>query len=176
MRFQKTPLIDSLLIIPEPAIDGRGLFARTYCHKTFLAKGLHAQYPQCNTSYNEKKGTLRGLHYQKEPFMEPKIIRCTAGQIFDVIVDLRKNSKTYLKWHGTELTAENRYALYVPAGFAHGFLTLSDKSEVFYMIGEEYHPEATAGIRWNDPALGIKWVAPVKMVSARDNSFPNISL
>ena len=111
------------------------------------------------------------MHYQKAPHEEAKIVRCTAGEVFDVIVDLRKDSQTYLKWHGVVLSAENRLALYIPAGFAHGFLTLKDRSEVFYMMGEEYHPEAAAGVRWDDPAIGIEWPAPVRVVSNKDKTY-----
>ena len=173
MIFKKTPLKGAWLIRPEPSVDKRGLFCRTFCEKEFAAKGLRTRYPQCNTSFNGKKGTLRGLHFQKPPHQEAKIVRCTAGKVFDVIVDLRKKSSTYLKWHGVILSAENRLSLYVPGGFAHGFLTLQDKSEVFYMMGREYHPESARGARWDDPAFGIKWPAPVRMVSRRDGAYPD---
>ncbi|OGS35850.1 MAG: dTDP-4-dehydrorhamnose 3,5-epimerase [Elusimicrobia bacterium RIFOXYB2_FULL_49_7] len=157
MIFTETPLKGAYLISPEPSIDKRGLFARTYCEKEFKARGLQTYFPQCNTSYNTKKGTLRGMHYQQAPYEEVKLVRCTAGEVFDVIVDLRHDSSTYLTWHSAILSAENRKAFYIPKGCAHGFLTLDDGVELHYMMGEEYHADLACGVRWDDPALKIQW-------------------
>ena len=160
MRFQPTPLAGAYVIEPEPSEDERGAFMRTFCREEFGVQGLITEFVQCNVSYNLHKATLRGLHYQKPPHEEGKLVRCTAGAIFDVIVDIRPDSQTYCRWFAAELTQQNRLALYIPPGFAHGFQTLVDHSEVFYQMTEYYRPQSGAGLRWNDPAFGIQWPLP----------------
>jgi dTDP-4-dehydrorhamnose 3,5-epimerase len=173
MWIEPAAVVGVMLVSVEPHVDDRGLFARTYDAATFAAAGLPVNWPQCNVSWNRSRGTLRGMHYQRAPFEEPKLVRCTAGRIFDVAIDLRSGSPTYCRWVGVELSRERRNALLVPAGCAHGFLTLEDEAEVFYMMGEVFHPEAAAGVRWNDPAFGIEWpLAPTTMAD-RDASWPD---
>jgi dTDP-4-dehydrorhamnose 3,5-epimerase len=173
MRIEPAAVVGVMLVSVEPHVDDRGLFARTYDAATFAAAGLPVNWPQCNVSWNRSRGTLRGMHYQRAPFEEPKLVRCTAGRIFDVAIDLRSGSPTYCRWVGVELSRERRNALLIPAGCAHGFLTLEDEAEVFYMMGEVFHPEAAAGVRWNDPAFGIEWpLAPTTMAD-RDASWPD---
>jgi len=173
MRIEPAAVAGVMLVSVEPHVDDRGLFARTYDAATFAAAGLPANWPQCNVSWNRSRGTLRGMHYQRAPFEEPKLVRCTAGRIFDVAIDLRPESPTYCRWVGVELSRERRNALLIPAGCAHGFLTLEDEAEVFYMMGEVFHPEAAAGVRWNDAAFGIEWpLAPTTMAD-RDASWPD---
>ena len=157
----------------EPVADERGLFARSWCVREFEAQGLNARLVQCSVSLNRLKGTLRGMHYQIAPHQEVKLVRCTRGALYDVIVDLRPGSPTYLLSFGAELTADNYRALYIPEGFAHGYLTLADESEVFYQMSEFYAPSAARGVRWNDPALGIEWPGAVVVISERDRSFPD---
>lgn len=170
MIFLKTALEGAFEIHPEPHADERGLFARTWCEREFQDHGLSSKLAQCSTSFNARRGTLRGLHYQAVPFAEAKLVRCTAGAIFDVALDLRENSPTFLKWHGSELNSRNRRALYIPEGCAHGFLTLEDESEVFYQISEFYHPQSARGVRWNDPVFGIEWPGSVQVISERDRT------
>ena len=172
MRFTETPLAGAFLVEMEPTADERGSFARSFCQNEFRSRGLDPVVAQCNVSHNRKRGTLRGLHYQAPPHEEAKLVRCTRGAIWDVIVDLRAGSKTRLKWFGEELTAENRRALYIPRGFAHGFQTLADDAEVFYQMSEFYHPECARGIRWDDPAIGIRWPLADPIVSERDRGLP----
>ena len=171
MKFISTPLSGAYLIEPEPREDGRGAFFRSFCQEEFLAHGLDFMTVQCNVSENHINGTLRGMHFQKDPFSEIKLMRCVSGAVFDVAVDLRPDSETYLKWHGVELTAKNRLAFYVPANFAHGYLTLEDNSAVFYQVSEFYHPEAESGIRWNDPKIGIEWPFAPVVVSDKDRDW-----
>lgn len=159
----------------EPVEDERGFFARTWCRREFSERGLAAELAQCSVSYNRTKGTLRGMHYQIEPHAEAKLIRCTRGIIYDVIVDLRPVSSAYCKWQGVELSAENRRMLYVPPGVAHGFLTLADDCEVLYQISEFHSPEHARGVRWNDPAFDIRWPAAAHMISARDRGYPDFA-
>ena len=173
MIFTETELRGAFIIEPEPIRDERGFFARTWCKKEFSGHGLNPNLAQCNTSFNKKRGTLRGMHYQAAPFAEAKLVRCTMGAIYDVIIDIRKESETYLKWFACELTAQNRKMLYVPEGFAHGFQTLEDNTEVFYQMSESYHEEYARGIRWNDPAFSIIWLANVNLISERDSSYPD---
>jgi dTDP-4-dehydrorhamnose 3,5-epimerase len=174
MRFVQTALVDAYLIEPEPLADMRGFFARTFCEREFVAHGLGNKLPvQCNISYNKKRGTLRGMHFQHAPHGEAKLVRCTAGSIYDVIVDLRKDSPTFRQWASYELTAQNRNALYIPEGFAHGFQTLADDSEVFYQMFNYFVPESAGGVRWNDSAFGISWPLPVSMISDKDNAYPD---
>src|SRR5712664_662481 len=149
MRFIPTQLAGAYLIEPEPISDDRGFFARTYCRNEFAKMGLNSNLVQCNISYNKVRGTLRGMHYQKAPRAEAKLVRCTQGSIYDVIVDLRSDSKTFTQWFGVELTAENRKALYVPEGYAHGFITLKDDTEVLYQMSEFFYSEYAAGVRWD---------------------------
>ena len=156
----------------EPRGDARGMFARTFCRDEFEARGLAADYVQQNISTSTKKGTLRGLHLQRLPYTEAKLVRCVRGAIMDVIVDLRHDSPTYLRHQQFELTAENRLELYVPQGFGHGFQTLVDDIEVTYLVSARYTPESEAGVRWDDPALGIDWPLPVTEVSEKDARWP----
>jgi dTDP-4-dehydrorhamnose 3,5-epimerase len=174
LKFLSTPLAGAYLVELEPIEDERGFFARSFCQNEFRALGLDPVVAQCNVSFNRRRGTLRGLHYQAEPYAEAKLVRCTRGAIWDVIVDLRRSSPTARQWFAVELTAENRWSLYVPAGFAHGFQTLVDDTEVFYQMSEFYHPEAAYGIRWDDPALAIPWPIKDAVVSPRDRAFPRL--
>jgi dTDP-4-dehydrorhamnose 3,5-epimerase len=156
---------------PEILADERGFFARTLCARELADQGLKHVFVQCSISFNNRKGTLRGLHYQTPPHEEVKLVRCTMGAIYDVIVDLRPASPTYLKYFAVELSQDNRKMLYVPEGFAHGFQTLADRTEVFYQISEFYHPEHSAGHRWDDPAFGIDWPLEVSVISERDRRY-----
>jgi dTDP-4-dehydrorhamnose 3,5-epimerase len=171
MQFVATKLEGACVIEPKLHEDSRGLFARTYCAREFSDHGLVAAYVQCNTSWNALKGTLRGLHYQLAPSSEVKLVRCTAGALVDVIVDLRPGSPTYLQHVVVELTARNRLALYIPEMFAHGFQTLEDGTEVFYQMSEFYTPKLSRGIRFDDPKIGIKWPLPVTSISDQDLSW-----
>lgn len=171
MIFTETKLKGAFIIEIEPREDERGFFARSWCEDEFQQHGLNTRLVQCNISYNKKRGTLRGMHYQIAPFAETKLVRCTMGAIFDVIVDLRRDSPTYMQWISVELTAENRRALYVPDEFAHGFQTLTDNTEVFYQMSEFYHAECSRGIRWDDPAIGIAWPLQDQVIlSGKDKS------
>ena len=152
--------------------DERGFFARSFCAEEFAAHGLAANMPQCSVSFNSRRGTLRGLHYQADPHAEEKLVRCTAGAVFDVIVDLRAGSPTRGRWFGVELTADNRRSLFVPKGFAHGFITLADCSEVLYMISVPHAPGSARGVRWNDPAIAIDWPLQPEHMSDRDAAYP----
>ncbi len=174
MRFHKTKLAAVLEIELEPKHDDRGFFARTWCADEFRHSGLNPKLVQCSVSFNIRKGTLRGIHYQAAPHEEAKLVRCTRGAIYDVVVDLRPDSPTYKEWVATSLTASNRRMLYVPEGCGHGFLTLEDESEVFYQMSESYHPEFARGVRWNDPALHISWPARVEVISERDRNYPDL--
>jgi len=173
MIFEFTTLAGLVIIHPERLQDHRGFFARTFCEREFLNHGLATRFPQCNISFNAKRGTLRGIHYQREPEPEIKIVRCTRGGIYDVAVDLRRHSDSYLKTFSIELTKDNCLSLYIPAGFAHGFQTLVDNSEVFYQMGEFYNPNLAAGVRWSDPTFDISWPIPEPVISDRDRSFPD---
>ena len=175
MRFSATALPDVLLIEVAAQSDERGLFARTFDAALFAAHGLPTLWPQCNASFNHRRGTLRGLHYQAEPHPEPKLVRCTRGRVFDVAVDLRPASPDFCRWVGAELSADRRNALYIPPGFAHGFLTLEDESEVFYQMGASYVPEAARGVRWNDPAFAVAWPFEPAVISARDAALPDFT-
>jgi dTDP-4-dehydrorhamnose 3,5-epimerase len=174
MKFLALPLEGAFLVEIEARVDERGLFARTYCEDEFKAHGLPSSFVQCNTSFNASRGILRGLHYQTEPRPEAKLVRCTRGAIFDVIVDLRPDSPTYGRWYGAELTADNRKALFIPVGFAHGFQTLEDNSEVFYQMSEFYDGNLARGVRWNDPSFGISWPIVPPMISKRDARYPDL--
>ena len=172
MKFQPTPLAGAYLIELELLEDERRFFARSFCQNEFRAHGLDTVVAQSNVSFNRKRGTLRGLHYQAEPHAEAKVVRCTRGAIWDVIVDLREGSPTRWRWHALELNADNRLAFYVPEGFAHGFQTLADDSEVLYQMSESYHPDLSRGIRWDDPTIGILWPLTDPILSERDRSYP----
>jgi len=175
MRIEPTALPDVMLVVAEPHADERGSFARSFDAAIFAAVGLPTHWPQCNVSCNRRRGTLRGMHFQHPPFEEPKLVRCTSGRVFDVAIDLRPGSPAFCRWIGVELSRDKGSALFIPAGFAHGFLTLEDESDVFYMMGEVFHPEAAAGVRWDDPAFAIKWpFAPVTM-SPKDARWPDFS-
>ena len=173
MRFIELPLRGAFIVEIEERRDDRGFFARSFCGDEFSRQGLTAHFPQCNVSFNEHRGTLRGLHYQADPRPDVKLVRCTRGAIHDVIVDLRRASETFRQWRAVELTADNRRALYIPAGFAHGFQTTTDGAEVFYMMGDVYVPELARGVRWDDPRLGIAWPLPSPRLSERDASYPD---
>jgi dTDP-4-dehydrorhamnose 3,5-epimerase len=174
MIFHDSPLTGAFMIEMQRLEDERGFFARSYCASEFAARGLAGEMPQCSVSFNPRRGTLRGLHFQAEPHSEEKLIRCTAGAVFDVIVDLREGSPTRRRWFGTELSAENHRSLFVPRGFAHGFITLRDDAEVLYMISVPYVPGFDRGLRWNDPALGIRWPIEPLVISARDACYASI--
>lgn len=172
MIFEATPLAGAFLVRPEPYADERGFFARTWCRQQWTEQGLDIRLSQCSISFNHRRGTLRGLHFQAEPWPEAKLVRCTSGAIWDVIVDLRPESPTLGQFHAAELTSGNRHALWIPAGFAHGFQTLTDDAEVLYQISEDYRPEAARGLRWDDPELAIPWPLEVTMISDRDRKLP----
>ena len=171
MIFTKTPLAGAFIITPERIEDERGFFARTFCRREFEAHGLNPDIIQCNISFNNKKGTLRGMHYQAKPHAEVKLVRCSAGSIYDVIIDLRLDSSTFKKWFAVELSADNRKLLYIPEGFAHGFQTRTDNTEVIYHHSAFYNPDAARGLRFDDPALSIIWPLPVSMVCSRDQNY-----
>ena len=173
MIFTETKLPGAFEIELERKADDRGFFARTWCAREFAEHGLGTTLAQCNISFNAHKGTLRGMHWQAAPFEEAKLVRCSAGAIYDVIVDLRPGSPAYLQHVGVELTAERGNMLYVPEGLAHGFLTLEPATEVFYQMSEFYTPEAARGIRYDDPLFGIVWPAPVAMIAERDATYPD---
>ncbi len=178
MKFTETPLPGAWVIEPERLSDERGWFMRTFDVAEFAARGLSTDVVQCNSSFNHRRGTLRGMHLQAAPHMEVKLVRCVRGAIFDVAVDLRRDSHAYGRWHAVELSAENGRAFYIPAGCAHGFQTLEDSSEVLYQMGHEYVPEAARGVRFDDPSLRIEWppIEGERVISARDRSYPDIEL
>ncbi len=175
MIFQEIPLKGAYLIEPEEIRDERGFFARCFCCKEFKNHDLNEHWVQCNISFNVDKGTVRGMHYQGEPHGEVKLVRCTMGSIYDVIVDLRPGSPTYLEHYGVELSAENRKALYIPEGFAHGFQTLLDSSEIFYQMSNYYVPVYAKGVRWNDPSINISWPLPISSISKTDELYEVLS-
>lgn len=175
MRFRETAIAGAWVVEVEPVADERGMFARTFDAEAFRERGLSADFVQCSTSHNRAAGTLRGLHYQAGEHAECKLVRCTAGAVYDVVADLRPDSPSYLRWEAVELSAENRAAVYVPRGVAHGFQTRVDGAEVLYMIDRPYAPEAARGVRWDDPALAIEWPdAPGgRTLSERDRGYPD---
>ena len=175
MKLVETPLAGAYVVELERLGDERGFFARTYDAAQFEAAGLDARIAQCNTSFNERAGTLRGLHYQAEPHGEGKLVRCTRGAVFDVAVDLRPDSETYCQWFGVELRADGVASYFIPAGLAHGFQTLEDASEVHYQMTYHYVPEAARGVRWDDPAFAIAWPEPhgERTISERDREYPD---
>lgn len=172
MIFTETPLRGAFVIEPERIEDERGFFARTWCKNEFEAHGLNTELVQCNISYNARRGTVRGMHYQIAPCEETKLVRCTRGSIYDVIVDLRRESPTYREWFGLTLDAENGLMLYIPAGFAHGFQTLANGTEVSYQMSEFFAPEYARGVRWDDSAIEIRWPLPVSCIAPKDLAFP----
>lgn len=176
MIFHPTELKDAWLVELEQRGDARGMFARTFCHDEFEAQGLVAEYVQQNVSTSANAGTLRGLHFQRPPYTEAKLVRCVRGAIMDVIVDLRHDSPTYLGHQQFELTEDNKLQLYVPPGFGHSFQTLVDKIEVTYLVSAPYMPEYESGVRWNDPAIGIEWPLPVTTISDKDASWQLLDL
>jgi dTDP-4-dehydrorhamnose 3,5-epimerase len=176
MIFTETTLKGAFLIEPERRRDERGFFARTWCQSEFAAAGLQTDWVQCNISFNKKRGTLRGMHYQAPPYEEAKLVRCTMGAVYDVIIDLRTDSPTYRQWLAAELTSDNRLMLFIPKGFAHGFQTLTDEAEVFYQMSQFYVPEYARGVRWDDPAFKISWPAEKRIISEQDRNFPDFLL
>ena len=173
MKYHETKLAGVFEVRIEPQYDERGFFARTWCQNEFEARGLNSRLVQCSISFNTRKGTLRGMHYQVEPYAETKLVRCTRGAIYDVILDLRVKSPTFKDWIAVVLSAETRNMVYVPEGCAHGFLTLEDESEVFYEMSEFYNAESARGVRWDDPAFRIAWPGKVEVISERDRTYPN---
>lgn len=173
MIFIETGLPGAFIIEVERIEDERGFFARSFCSREFEARGLEPRLVQCNVSFNRRQGTLRGLHFQRVPHSEAKLVRCTAGSIHDVIVDLRPDSSAFTRHIAVELTAANRRMLYVPEGFAHGFQTLADGTEVFYQMSEFYAAGPASGVRWNDPAFGIRWPREVTVISRGDREYPD---
>lgn len=175
MIFTKTEMAGVVVVEIERLDDDRGFFARSFCAEEFTAHGLVGEFVQANVAFNAQRGTLRGLHYQAEPRPEPKLVRCTRGAVFDVAVDLRRDSPTFRGWVGRELTAENHRAVYIPAGCAHGLLTLDDDTEVSYLMGAAYDPRLARGVRWNDPAFAIDWPMAPAVISDRDAAFPDFA-
>src|SRR6266446_850547 len=174
MIFHETKLQGVFEIDLDPKPDERGFFARCWCQKEFESHRLNPKVVQCSVSFSARKGTLRGLHYQAAPYPETKVVRCTRGAIYDVVVDLRPQSPTFKEWIAVVLTATNRHIVYVPEGCAHGFLTLEDETEVFYQMSEFYHAESARGVRWDDPAFQIVWPGVVAVISERDRTYPNL--
>lgn len=173
MRFEPTAIEGAFLVVPEKLEDPRGFFARTFCERELAAKGLAPRFVQQSVSQNTQRGTLRGMHWQGPPHEEAKLVRCTSGRIWDVILDLRPASPTFRQHFGVELAASEHTALYVPEGVAHGFLTLAPYSEIFYQMSVAHHPESACGVRWDDPAFGIGWPEPVQVISERDATYPD---
>jgi dTDP-4-dehydrorhamnose 3,5-epimerase len=176
MRFIPSPLPGVFSIEPELRTDERGFFARTWCREEFAAAGIAANWVQSNVSFNARAGTLRGMHWQGTPFEEVKLVRCTMGAAYDVVLDARPESATFRQWVAFEISAENRRAVYIPGGYAHGFQTLCDATELLYFMSEYYHPEAARGVRWDDPSFGIAWPTyEARIIAARDLAFPDFS-
>ena len=172
MKFLETPIIDAYVIEIEEINDERGFFSRAWDKKIFEEKKLNSNMVQCNISFNKKKGTLRGLHYQEKPFEEAKLVRCTNGSVYEVIVDLRKDSPSYKKWYGVKLSSKEHNMIYVPEGCALGFQTLEDNTELFYQMSEYYKPEFSKGVRWNDESFQISWPLEVTVISKKDQILP----
>ena len=175
MKFSHLSLEGAYAIDLEPKEDERGFFARSFCEEEFSKWGLKGKYPQCNVSFNRKKGTLRGIHYSVPPFSEAKLVRCTQGMVYDLLLDLRSDSPTFLRWTSLEISSKNRKMVYVPEGVAHGFLTLEDDSELFYQMSAPFHSSYARGVRWNDPQFTIKWPMDPTVISENDRNFPNYS-
>jgi len=175
MKFSSLSIPGVVLVETEPHVDERGLFSRTVCSEQFKKQGLPAAYCQSSTSFNLRKGTLRGLHYQRSPSREEKLVRCTQGAIYDVVVDLRPDSLTFKKWLGCELSAANRIALAIPHGCAHGFITLTDDAEVLYMMSEPQAEQYASGVRWDDPSFAISWPLMPSVLSEKDAAWPDFA-
>jgi dTDP-4-dehydrorhamnose 3,5-epimerase len=175
MTFTETPITGAWLVDADPRGDDRGFFARVWCRREFAEKGLDAPFVQCNLASSRRQGTLRGLHYQADPHGEAKLVRCIRGSVFDVIVDLRPESASYLRWFGVELSDQNRRSIYVPAGCAHGYQALTDGCEVLYPVSAFYAPEAERGIRWNDPSFHIEWPLEPAHMSIKDRNWPDFA-
>jgi dTDP-4-dehydrorhamnose 3,5-epimerase len=175
MNLRETAIEGVYVVEPDRSDDERGFFARTFSAAEFAERGLEPAVAECSISYNRARWTLRGLHHQAPPHEEAKLIRCTCGSVYDVAVDLRANSPTRLRWAAVELSAANRLGFYVPPGCAHGYLTLADDSELHYQISTSYAPDSAAGVRWDDPALGIEWPATPQVISQRDASYPDLT-
>ncbi len=175
MTFTETSIPGAFIISLNRLEDERGFFARTFCRREFSDHGLNPDLAQCSISFNRKKGTLRGMHFQAKPHEETKVVRCTMGALFDVLVDLRPGSPTFKQWASVELNAENRTMVYIPGGIAHGFLTLKENTEVMYQMSVEYAPESSGGVRWNDPAFAIRWPEYPQVISSKDQSYPDFT-
>jgi dTDP-4-dehydrorhamnose 3,5-epimerase len=173
MRFEPTSLDGVWLVHLDPMRDQRGFFARTFCVNEFRARGLETGFPQHSISCSNSKGTVRGMHFQRAPHGEVKLVRCLSGAIWDVVIDVRVGSPTFRQWRGFELSAENQVQIYIPKGFAHGFQTLSDNAQVNYLISEFYEPGAASGVRYDDPAFGVSWPLPVSVISDKDRLWPD---
>jgi dTDP-4-dehydrorhamnose 3,5-epimerase len=173
MIFRETKAPGAFEIYPELINDNRGFFGRTWCQKEFEAHGLNSRLAQCSISFSKRKGTLRGMHYQIGEHAEAKLVRCTKGSVYDVVLDLRPQFPTFKSWIAVVLTGESRNMVYVPEGCAHGFLTLEDETEVFYQMSEFYNAESARGVRWDDPAFQIEWPGKVEVISERDRTYPN---
>lgn len=173
MNFSATPIQGAFTIEAEPISDNRGYFARTYCQEEFTKHGLIIPFVQCNLSHNHKRGTIRGMHYQSAPFEEAKVVSCTQGSIYDVIIDMRPSSASYLKWFSVELNETNTKMIYIPEGCAHGFQTLEDGVQVYYQMSSMFEPSASKGIRWNDPFFNIEWPLKCEVISDKDLSYPD---
>jgi len=176
MIFRETELKGAFIIEPEIIEDERGFFACSWTPEEFKTHGLNPRLVQCNISFNKLSGTVRGMHFQKKPHEEAKLVRCTQGAIYDVAIDLRIDSPTRYHWVGAELTSDNHRMFYIPEGFAHGYQTLTDNVEIFYQMSEYYHPESAGGVRWDDPAFGIKWPLAVTVIAKRDATYPSLDL
>jgi dTDP-4-dehydrorhamnose 3,5-epimerase len=175
VKFSETALAGAFVIDIDPVEDERGFFARTFCRREFEARGLNPDLAQCSVSFNRRKGTLRGMHYQAAPRAEAKVVWCAAGAVHDVIIDLRPASPTFRRWHGVDLKAGTWRMLYIPEGVAHGFQTLADDTAVYYQISQFHDAGSARGVRWNDPAFGIRWPAPPSVMSERDRGFPDFA-
>jgi len=171
MNFKQSPLLGAFMVELEPHVDERGFFARSFCEMEFERMGLPTHFPQSNLSRNVTKGTLRGMHYDALPSKESKVVRCVSGSIYDVIIDLRRESTTRWQWFGIELTGETGAALFIPPGFAHGFITLADRTDVLYQMGDVYRPASSRGLRYNDRFFGIRWPIDPKIISGRDRDY-----
>jgi len=175
MRFDPTELAEVILVTPDPREDERGFLMRTYCEREFAAAGLGTRWVQQNHTFTNGRGSVRGLHLQAEPYREIKLVRCLSGAVFDVVVDMRLESGTFGRWTSRKLSGENRCALYIPEGFAHGFQCLTESCELLYLMSEFYQPASAKGFRWDDPAFNIAWPIPVVGLSERDREFPLIN-
>ena len=176
MNYHETKIPGVFIIEPELISDARGFFAMSWLPEEFETRGLNPLIAQCNISFNKRCGTVRGMHFQRKPHEEAKIVRCTRGAMYDVAIDLRRDSPTRYEWVAAELTADNYRMLYIPEGFAHGYQTLADDTEIFYQISESYHPESAGGVRWDDPAFGLKWPLPITVIAERDATYPLLDL